>query len=410
MKLPFLGPVKSFFSSRFTSPQQKFVVFVGMLALLIPVLLVTVAEVSKRQDQQSGANVSISSATNCSVSDTEVSLSSQEQSMLQQVNQYRQQNGLSPLNQQTDLNRAAAWFSKDLYTHDARGHIDSLGRDPAKRTSDCGYAYPNSVGENTGGSNSVTGMLDWWKGSDGHNQQLLKPTYKTIGVGNTGDRWVLVFSLQDGSTSPTSTKAPTSPTKSQPTATRTPTRPPGTSITPTSRPSQPSVSPTPMGPTPTTIPVGSTTVLNISVSVTKIVSPAAIPVTVRIFNTQNQEVALKNTHLYYAQGNIFRGQVDAGVSLPTGYYTMKIKGINTLQKNIEPYIQHVENKKTHQIPLLVLVQGDLNNDNLLSAADIESFFSYLSSQNSVADLNYDGMVDVRDYSILISSFAQVIGD
>lgn len=407
------GSIKNSFIFNNFSQNKKLLLLTLLIAVLVPVLLLTVSQVTRRQDQQSGASVSISSLTNCSVTSSELSLDSKEQNMLQQVNQYRQQNGLSPLAQQTDLNRAAAWFSKDLHANDARGHVDSLGRDPSARTRDCGYAYPNSVGENTGTSNSVASMLDWWKGSTGHNQQLLKSTYKTIGVGNTGNKWVLVFSNQDGS-APTATSVPSTPTNTP--ATRTPTRPPGSSPSPTRTiTSSPPVSntpatPTPAGPTPTPIPVGSTTILNISVVVPKVTLNSAMPVTVRMFDTQNNQVLSTNLHLYSAQNNTFKGQVNAGENLPTGYYTLKIKGNNTLQKNIEPYIQHLENKKSHDIPTITLIQGDLNNDNILSGEDIQAFISHMSRQVSFADFNYDGVVDIRDYSIFISSFSNVAGD
>lgn len=388
-----------------TLTKNKNILFITLLiAGLIPVLLITVSQVTKRQDQQTDASVSISSLTNCSVSSSEISLNTQEQNMLQQVNQYRQQNGLSPLVQQVDLNRAAAWFSNDLYTNDTRGHVDSLGRDPSKRTSDCGYAYPNSVGENTGGANSVNAMLEWWKGSTGHNQQLLKSTYKTIGVGNTGNRWVLVFSTQ-GDSKVSATSVPNTPTTSKAPNTNTPTKAASISVTPTNP-----ATPTPVGPTPTLIPVGSTTILNISVSVQKVMSMAVMPVSVRIYDTDNREVLNIDINLYHSQNNIFNGQLNAGENLPTGYYTLKIKGNNTLQKNIEPYIQYLENKKSHDIPTVTMTQGDLNDDNILSGQDVQTFISHMTKQVSIGDFNYDGVVDVRDYSILISSFSNVTGD
>lgn len=372
--------------------------------LLLPVIVsVTIWQLQYRQDQQSGASVGVAAITNCDVSSNEIALDSNEQSLLQQVNQYRQQNGVSPLVTDAVLNRAAAWFSKDLSINNARGHVDSLGRDPAARTRDCGYAHSNSVGENTGSSPTATGMLDWWKGSSGHNQQILNTSYKTVGVGNTGNRWVLVFSLiGEGSTQPT----PTPSQPQQPTMTLTPssTPKPSTSLSPTSSPS---------GPTPTRIPEGSTTVLNISATMPFVASSAVMPTTIQVLDIENKVVFSEVVQLLYNRTQ-FSGQVDLGTAFATGYYTVKMKGHNTLQKNSDPFIQYIENKNTTTLPAVPLVVGDLNNDNQLTISDFTILFSCMVDAQCVqkvqADINFDGEVNIQDYSIMLESFANVKGN
>src|SRR3990172_10493749 len=107
-----------------------------------------------------------------------------EQEFLSILNQYRAQNGRPPLDLNTQLSAAADWMSGDLGANDYFSHIDSLGRSPGQRARD--YGYFGGVGENIAGGvplTSAQAVFDAWKGSPGHNDNMLGSTYRVIGIG-----------------------------------------------------------------------------------------------------------------------------------------------------------------------------------------------------------------------------------
>ena len=67
-------------------------------------------------------------------------LTDDEAALLALINDYRVQNGLSPLGVSPTLTTAARWMSEDMAEHNYLGHIDSLGRNPSERMAAFGYA------------------------------------------------------------------------------------------------------------------------------------------------------------------------------------------------------------------------------------------------------------------------------
>ncbi len=197
-----------------------------------------------------------------------------EQEFLSILNQYRAQNGRQPLALNTQLSAAADWMSGDLGASDYFGHIDSLGRSPGQRAGD--YGYVGGVGENIAGGmplSTAQKVFDAWKGSTGHNQNMLGSTYRVIGIGRVyvpgspyGIYWTTDFgqspnavddppiTVTCGNTpAPTATPHPTATPQPSP-ATPTPTASPPPTPTPTPATPVPTASPTntPAPPTPTT--------------------------------------------------------------------------------------------------------------------------------------------------------------
>lgn len=110
-------------------------------------------------------------------------LDAEEQLFVGLINQYRQQNGLSALSIDTRLQDAAAWMSTDMGVNNYFSHTDSLGRDPFQRMNAFGYTYNTWRGENiAAGTSSAQVAFDLWKGSPGHNANMLNPNYKVMGI------------------------------------------------------------------------------------------------------------------------------------------------------------------------------------------------------------------------------------
>ena len=110
-------------------------------------------------------------------------LDAEEQAFLNLLNQYRQQNGLGTLTVDPNLQNAAEWMSTDMGVNNYFSHTDSLGRDPFQRMNAFGYTYNTWKGENiAAGTSSAQIVFDLWKGSSGHNANMLNPNYKVVGI------------------------------------------------------------------------------------------------------------------------------------------------------------------------------------------------------------------------------------
>ena len=172
-------------------------------------------------------------------------LTDDEAALLSLINDYRVQNGLSPLGVSPTLTAAARWMSADMAENGYQGnHIDSLGRTPPERIADFGYAGSGWGEVIAWGQQTPEQVFQAWRNSPGHNDVILRSYFVVAGVGKVYDPdasyryyWTVDFGDYDDSSSgwptPTSTPTPTpSPTPS-PTPTRTPTPTPSPTPTPT---------------------------------------------------------------------------------------------------------------------------------------------------------------------------------
>ena len=113
----------------------------------------------------------------------ETHLDAEEQAFLELINDYRVANDLNPLSLDAQLQAAARWMSEDMAAKDYLSHTDSLGRDPFQRMADFGYTYNTWKGENlAAGIASAQAVFELWKGSSGHNDNMVTSNVKVIGI------------------------------------------------------------------------------------------------------------------------------------------------------------------------------------------------------------------------------------
>jgi hypothetical protein len=195
---------------------------------------------------------------------SEAAIDSEEQAVLTVINNYRQANGLGSLSLNGELNAAADWMSNDMAANDRFSHTDSLGRDPFQRMADFGYGYNTWKGENlVAGVDAAQAAFDLWKGSPGHNANMLNPNFKVIGIaraygdGTTyGWYWTTEFGGQGAPpppAEPTPAPPPAEPTPPPPVPEPPPPPPPTPEPTPEPTPA-PTLEPMP-APTPAPTPV-----------------------------------------------------------------------------------------------------------------------------------------------------------
>jgi len=185
----------------------------------------------------------------------------EEQAFLTLINNYRTQNGLGTLSLNTQLTSASDWMSNDMGANNYFSHTDSLGRDPFQRMAAFGYDYNTWKGENlAAGVDTAQSAFNMWKGSPGHNANMLNPNFKVIGIarvytaGSTyGWYWTNDFGGQGSAPPP---PAPTTPPPPPPPApTPKPAPPPPVETPPPPKPTpEPTPEPTP-APTPEPTPV-----------------------------------------------------------------------------------------------------------------------------------------------------------
>jgi uncharacterized protein YkwD len=189
-------------------------------------------------------------------------LDSEEQGFLGIINQYRAANGLGTLTLNGKLNDSARWMSQDMGAQNYFSHTDSQGRDPFVRMSAFGYGYNTWKGENlAAGVESAQAAFDLWKGSPGHNANMLNPNFTVVGIARAygpastfGWYWATDFGGQDDppppqAPPPAAAPAPEAPAPAAPPApapTNAPApAPPQSQATPAPAPASPIPAPTP---------------------------------------------------------------------------------------------------------------------------------------------------------------------
>ncbi|MEM7647928.1 MAG: CAP domain-containing protein [Cyanobacteria bacterium P01_A01_bin.70] len=142
------------------------------------------------------------------------------------TNNFRIQNGLSPLSVDTDLTEAAQYHSQNMATADFFDHRDPANQNPRDRAIRFGYES-RSVGENiAAGQLTPQAVFNAWLNSPGHRRNMLNANWNEIGVGyyyqqnDTGSvnyraYWTQVFGkgdIENPAATPTPTaSAPTLP-------------------------------------------------------------------------------------------------------------------------------------------------------------------------------------------------------
>jgi uncharacterized protein YkwD len=131
-------------------------------------------------------------------------LDAEEEAFLEIINAYRQQNGLGTLTHCRSLDRAAQGHSEDMRDQDYFDHVGLDGSAPWDRA--CSACYDLGCGPTTAmAENIAAGAADaqttfeLWKGSPGHNANMLNGGLTQIGIGRAlgggsyGVYWTNVF-------------------------------------------------------------------------------------------------------------------------------------------------------------------------------------------------------------------------
>lgn len=152
--------------------------------------------------------------------DADTTIDSQEEALLDLINDYRANNGLASLVFSDTLNSSAAWKSEHMATNDYFGHDDAgINRDFADRLRDCGYTANTWLAENiAAGHANAADTFEQWRTSSGHNANMLNQDMVAIGIARVFDDdsrygwyWTAEFGgVADGFSDPAPSQPPAS--------------------------------------------------------------------------------------------------------------------------------------------------------------------------------------------------------
>jgi uncharacterized protein YkwD len=164
--------------------------------------------------------------TNCTVAAAELVSDTEEQDLIRRLNEYRTANGLNTVTLDTSVTRAATWFAVDMATKNyfPSNHVDSFGRNPATRLSQCDVAWTKANENIAAGYSTGAETFLQWRNSPSHNTNMLQPNVSLAGVGRAFDPaavygWYWTLNLTapgsvDSSTTTSTTSTSTSSTSS----------------------------------------------------------------------------------------------------------------------------------------------------------------------------------------------------
>ena len=142
-------------------------------------------------------------APRCNVSNTDPVPDGEEQAALDQINQFRGQNGLGPVAISPALTLAARWKSGSMADGAPFAHDDTF-RSWVQRLSDCGYPMPDWVTENlAAGYGNAGATVQQWIDSGYHRENMLNGRVRFIGIaraqgGPYGWYWTADFGASFG--------------------------------------------------------------------------------------------------------------------------------------------------------------------------------------------------------------------
>lgn len=419
-------------------------VFITTIILLG--LTISLIQIRERSSINTKADILVTNNDphDCGVPPGQLQILEEEQKLFDQINAYREQNGLNKLAWSNSLIQAAKWMSNDMLQNNYLRHTDSLGRDLNTRLTDCGYSPFISAAENidSGTGDSVT-IFQAWKHSPPQNANILNKDFKEAGIAlaNTPGTESYYWTLNLGNSAlagptivitetPTPYMTPTGYVTSAPT--------PSTNITPTPTSILPSATPSPiptkrarptsapkltLAPTPTFVPFTPNPFdmqLFITAKITGIGkkenrSPKHLTrhVTVGIYDMKNQLVKEGNGFIIYDRINLFKGTIHFG-PVNNGMYFIKIQSPRVLKEIARPTFQILDSGRLNFIPEVAFMQGDINDDNKIDITDynlaLPCFQDKRCQDKELIDFNDDGTANIIDYNILLRNYRQFQGD
>lgn len=134
-----------------------------------------------------GANTGSNSNTGTSQNNntgttTSSNMNSDEKEVFELINKQRIQNGLSPLKENSELQRVARIKAQDMVNNNYFSHTSPTYGSPFDMMKSFKISY-NTAGENIAGNSSNSDAVIAWMNSPGHRANILNSSFNQTGIG-----------------------------------------------------------------------------------------------------------------------------------------------------------------------------------------------------------------------------------
>ena len=123
-----------------------------------------------------------SSNTNNNTGTYLTSMNNDEKEVFELINKQRTQNGLSPLKENSELQRVARIKAQDMVNNNYFSHTSPTYGSPFDMMKSFKISY-NTAGENIAGNSSNSSAVTAWMNSPGHRANILNGSFNQTGIG-----------------------------------------------------------------------------------------------------------------------------------------------------------------------------------------------------------------------------------
>ena len=128
------------------------------------------------------SNQKTSTNTNNNTSTTSTKMTNDEKEVFDLINKQRTQNGLSPLKENSELQRVARIKAQDMVNNNYFSHTSPTYGSPFDMMKSFKISY-NTAGENIAGNSSNSSAVTAWMNSPGHRANILNGSFNQTGIG-----------------------------------------------------------------------------------------------------------------------------------------------------------------------------------------------------------------------------------
>ena len=139
------------------------------------------------------SNQGTSNNTNNNTGTTSTSMNNDEKEVFDLINKQRTQNGLSPLKENSELQRVARIKAQDMVNNNYFSHTSPTYGSPFDMMKSFKISY-NTAGENIAGNSSNSSAVTAWMNSPGHRANILNSSFNQTGIGVvTGSKYGKIY-------------------------------------------------------------------------------------------------------------------------------------------------------------------------------------------------------------------------
>lgn len=139
------------------------------------------------------SNQGTSTNTNNNTGTISTSMNNDEKEVYDLINKQRAQNGLSPLKENSELQRVARIKAQDMVNNNYFSHTSPTYGSPFDMMKSFKISY-NTAGENIAGNSSNSSAVTAWMNSPGHRANILNSSFNQTGIGVvTGSKYGKIY-------------------------------------------------------------------------------------------------------------------------------------------------------------------------------------------------------------------------